>query len=116
MSRWMGYFGGLARPRGGVALAILLAGFACRPPTPPETIIGRGVVQKVVKADQRVVVAHEELPGLLRARTSGFTVRNPALLAHLIPGERIRFTLEKTEQTLYLVAVEREDGAIERVP
>ncbi len=114
MSQWMGYFDGLARPRGGIILAILLGGFACQPPAPPETIIGRGVVQKVVKADQRVVVAHEELPGLMRARTSGFTVRDPALLEHMVPGDRIRFTLEKTEQTLYLVAVEKEERELGR--
>jgi protein SCO1/2 len=72
--------------------------------------MGRGVVEKVVKSDRRVVIAHEEIPGFMRAMTMSFEVRNPALLEQLTPGERIRFTLEKTEQTLYLVAVEKEEN------
>lgn len=110
MSRWTGYIGALARPKTFLALAVILGSLACHLPAPPEKIVGRGVVQKVVAADQRVVITHEDLPGLMRARTSGFAVRDPALLEHLIPGERIRFTLEKTDQTLYLVAVEKEAG------
>lgn len=109
MSLWMGYIDGLVRRSLVVYLLLTLGGLACQPPPPLQRISGRGVVQQVVRADQRVVVAHEELPGLLRARTSGFVVRDPTLLERVIPGERIRFTLEKTEQTLYLVALEKED-------
>jgi len=45
----------------------------------------------------------------MKAMTMSFEVRNPALLEKLTPGERVRFTLEKTDQTLYLVAVEKEE-------
>lgn len=109
MSRWMVYIDGFARrSKTLVSVALIVGGLACQPPSPPERISGRGVVRQVVRADQRLVVAHEELPGLMRARTSGFAVRDPALLERVIPGERIRFLLEKSEQTLYLVAVEKE--------
>ncbi|MCS6927543.1 MAG: copper-binding protein, partial [Candidatus Binatia bacterium] len=108
MSPWMGYIDDLVRREIAIFLVLTLGGLACQPPPPPQRISGRGVVQQVVRADQRLVVAHEELPGLMRARTSGFTVRDPTLLERVTPGERIRFTLEKTEQTLYLVAVEKE--------
>jgi hypothetical protein len=37
----------------------------------------------------------------------GFEVREPALLELFTPGERIRFPLEKIDQTLFLVAVEK---------
>ena len=94
------------------SLVLSLTCLSCQPPAQPETITGRGVVQKVVPADRRVVIAHDDIPGFMRAMTMSFEVRTPALLEHLehvTPGERIRFTLEKTHQTLYLVAVEREE-------
>jgi protein SCO1/2 len=88
---------------------LLLLALSCQPPA-PEKLVGRGVVQKVVPGDRRVVIAHEDIPGFMRAMTMSFEVRNPALLEKCVPGERVRFTLEKTEQTLYLVEVEREEG------
>jgi len=75
----------------------------------PEKLVGQGVVQKVVAGDRRVVIAHDDIPGFMRAMTMSFEVRNLALLAQLTPGERVRFTLEKTKETLYLVAVEKEE-------
>jgi Cu/Ag efflux protein CusF len=65
-------------------------------------------VQKVVVADRRVVIAHEDIPGFMHAMTMSFEVRTPALLERVAPGERVRFTLEKTDQTLYLVDIEKE--------
>jgi len=97
----------VSRPYCFVLLILLLS---CQPLTPPEKLVGRGTVQKVVPADRRVVIAHDDIPGFMKAMTMSFEVRNPALLENLTPGERIRFTLEKTDQTLYLVAVEKEEG------
>ena len=91
-------------------IALLIFALSCQPPPPPEKLVGRGVVQKVVAADRRVVIAHDDIPGFMRAMTMSFEVRNPALLAKCTPGERVRFTLERTDQTLYLVAVEKEEG------
>jgi Cu(I)/Ag(I) efflux system protein CusF len=88
---------------------LLACDLSCHPPPPPETLIGRGVVQKVVADDRRVVIAHDDIPGFMRAMTMSFEVRNPALLAHIKAGDRVRFTLEKTDQTLYLVAMEKEE-------
>jgi Cu/Ag efflux protein CusF len=67
-------------------------------------------VQKVVPADRRVVIAHEDIPGFMPAMTMSFEVRNPALLEKFTLGEHVRFTLEKTDQTLYLVGVEKEEA------
>ena len=36
-----------------------------------------------------------------------FEVNKPSLLHNLEPGDRVRFTLEMTKLTLYLVAVEK---------
>ena len=85
--------------------ALLVFILSCQPLAPPEKLVGQGVVQKVVAGDRRVVIAHDDIPGFMRAMTMSFEVRNPALLEQLAPGERVRFTLEKTKETLYLVAV-----------
>ena len=89
-------------------LSLLLLAWSCQPPAPPEKLVGRGVVQKVVPADRRVVIAHEDIPGFMPAMTMSFEVRDPALLEKFTPGERVRFTLEKTDQTLYLIEVEKD--------
>ena len=88
-------------------IILLVCSLACQPPAPPEKLVGQGVVQKIVPADRRVVIAHDDIPGFMNAMTMSFEVRNPALLEKLTPGERVSFTLERTDQTLYLVAVER---------
>ena len=92
----------------GVFVALSLLVFSCQSLTPPEKLVGQGVVQKVVTDDRRVVIAHDDIPGFMAAMTMSFEVKNPTLLTQLTPGERISFTLEKTEDTLYLVAVEKE--------
>ena len=90
--------------------ALLVFILSCQPLVPPEKLVGRGIVQKVVAGDRRVVIAHDDIPGFMRAMTMSFEVTDPALLAQLTPGERVRFTLEKTQETLYLVAVEKDEG------
>jgi Cu/Ag efflux protein CusF len=110
----MGFIDDLARRSCLTLLVLSFTCLACQPPAPPETLTGRGVVQKVVSADRRVVIAHDDIPGFMPAKTMSFEVRTPELfedLENFTPGERIRFTLEKTAQTLYLVAAEREEEA-----
>ena len=82
----------------------------CGPAPSPEILTGEGVVEKVVVPDRRVVVAHEDIPGFMDAMTMSFEVNKPSLLHNLKPGDRIRFTLERTKLTLYLVAVEKMAG------
>lgn len=95
---------GLRVWRLGLLLAAL-AGSACEPLPPPDVFVGYGEVKQVVRHDQRVVIAHEAIPGFFPAKTSSFALRAPALADVCVPGQRVRFTLERTPQTLYLVAV-----------
>jgi len=55
---------------------------------------GRGVVRAVYP--ELVVVTHEEIPGLLPARTTGFPAAAPARRAPLRVGDAIRFSLRGT--------------------
>lgn len=63
----------------------------------------------MVVNDRRVVIAHEDMPGFMAAMTMSFEVKSPALLEEVTQGDYVRFVLERTDQTLYLVAVEKED-------
>jgi Cu/Ag efflux protein CusF len=89
---------------------LVLVGLGCNPPPLPDTLIGQGEVKQLVVHDQRVVIDHGPIPTLFSAKTSSFTLRSPALLKQCIPGERVRFTLERGEQTLYLVKIEKLDS------
>ncbi len=89
-------------------LSLLLAALgvsACEPLPSPDVFVGYGEVKQVVRHDQRVVITHEAIPGLFPAKTSSFALRAPALADVCVPGQRVCFTLERTPQTLYLVAV-----------
>ena len=90
-----------------IALCIILPLLSCGPPPSPEILVGEGTVKKVVVPDRRVVIAHEDIPGFMHAMTMSFEVNKPSLLHNLEPGDRVRFTLEMTKLTLYLVAVEQ---------
>ena len=91
-----------------LSLGLLFLVLSCQPPTPAEKLVGRGILQKVVPADRRLIIAHDDMPGFMRAMTMSFEVRDPRLLEKCTPGQRVRFTLEKTDQTLYLVEIEKE--------
>lgn len=67
---------------------------------------GRGVVRAVYP--QMLVITHEEIRGLLPARTTSFRAMSPALRETLRVGDPIRFSLRGTvADDAALVAVER---------
>ena len=90
-------------------LLLVLIGLGCDPPPPPDRLVSQGEVKQVIVHDQRVVIDHEPIPTLFPAKTSSFALRSPALLQQCTPGDRVRFTLERGEQTLYLVEIEKLD-------
>lgn len=55
---------------------------------------GRGVVRAVYA--QLLVISHEEIPGLLPARTTGFRVARPKIGDTVRVGDPIRFSLRGT--------------------
>jgi hypothetical protein len=67
---------------------------------------GRGIVRAVYP--QLLVITHEEIRGLLPARTTSFRVASPALGESLHVGDPIRFSLRGTvADDAALVAVAR---------
>lgn len=53
-----------------------------------------GVVEDVSVEDGQLVVAHDDISGLMPAMTMSFDVADPALLLQVAPGDAIDFTLE----------------------
>jgi hypothetical protein len=53
---------------------------------------GRGIVRAVYP--RLLIVTHEEIPGLLPARTTGFRLGDPAVPGQARPGDPIRFWVE----------------------
>jgi protein SCO1/2 len=58
----------------------------------------RGVVREVRPEWKQVVIAHEDIEGLMPAMTMNFDVEDPALLARLERGQAIAFSVEADAQ------------------
>ncbi len=59
---------------------------------------------------RQVVVAHDEIPGLMSAMTMSFDVPDPELLAQLAPGQHIDFELEVSETSFRIVSARSADA------
>ena len=71
-----------------------------------------GVVESVNREYAQVVIAHDDIPGLMPAMTMNFEVPDPALLGRLAPGQEIDFEIEFTGRAYRVVkATPRAAGA-----
>ena len=85
-----------------------------RPPAPavplvdggPRLFHGHGVV-RALPADGALVLAHDDLPGLMPAMTMPFHLRLPALRSGLAVGDEVNFTLAFADGDGTIEAVER---------
>ena len=87
----------------GLALALALGLWGCGGDA--DLHVGLGVVKDVDVAEGQVLVDHEDMPGLMPAMTMSFDA-DPALLAGLAPGQRIRFELEHGPKTFRIRSIE----------
>jgi protein SCO1/2 len=77
-------------PQALAALGLMLAALSgCS--RGPEGYDAHGVVQDVDIEHGQVVIAHEDIPGLMPAMTMSFDVPDAELLARLSPGQAIHF-------------------------
>ena len=70
-----------------------------------------GMVLKVDKADQSIVVSHEKIEGYMDAMIMPFRVREASVLDLLRPGLRVEFTLVVTKNESYAEHVRLQGGA-----
>lgn len=72
------------------------------------TYYGVGVVESIGEHRTTVQIQHEEIKGLMPAMSMPFEVKSPALLAHLAPGDRVRFTLQEMPHGLVITELRKE--------
>lgn len=89
-------------------LLVLLLAVACQRTEPTGTFIGRGVVKDILPKERQVIIAHEAIPGFMGAMIMGFEVKEERLLEGIARGQEVTFTVEKTQDSLYLTALARE--------
>ncbi len=89
-------------------LLVLLPAVACQRAEPTGTFVGQGVVKDILPKERQVIIAHEAIPGFMDAMTMGFEVKEERLLEGIARGAEVTFTVEKTQDSLYLTALARE--------
>jgi Cu/Ag efflux protein CusF len=55
-----------------------------------------------------LTIKHGNIKGVMSAMTMAFAVESPALTQGIVPGDRVRFTLERSPQGLSIVALTKE--------
>ena len=67
----------------------------------------KGVVRELKPDGRTVVIRHEEISGYMEAMTMPFHVRETNELAGLKPGDEVNFRLQVTEDSSWIVQVQR---------
>ena len=65
-----------------------------------------GIVKKIDKTNHQVTLSHGPLPNGMPAMTMAFRVKNPAWLAQMKEGQKIRFATEEIQGELTVVRFE----------
>ena len=83
----------------------LLAGCSKAPAPAAETHSTTGVVVEV--RPNVLVIQHQDFPGFMKAMTMPFELADPGLAKGIKPGDKVSFTLTKTEQGYPLTAIQK---------
>jgi len=69
--------------------------------------MANGEVRKVDKENKKMTIKHGEIKNLdMPPMSMVFQVRDPALLDKIKPGDKIRFSTEKSEGAFFVTAIE----------
>ena len=74
-------------------------------PQGQPSVTGEGTVIALVPERHQLVVDHAEIKGFMGAMTMGYRTDPPALLEGIQAGDRIRFTIDTTQQAI--VSIEK---------
>ncbi len=74
-----------------------------------EHFEAEGTIVSVDPGKHLLTVEHGDIPGLMSPMTMTFPMRSPELFTGMTPGERVRFTLERSPQGLALVALTKQE-------
>jgi len=76
-----------------------------------EHFEAEGTIVSVDPAKHLLTINHGDMHGLMGPMTMAFPVASPALLTGIAPGDRVRFTLERSPQGLALMALTTQEPA-----
>jgi len=76
-----------------------------------EHFEAEGTIVSVDPAKHLLTINHGDIHGLMGPMTMAFPVASPALLTGIAPGDRVRFTLERSPQGLALMALTTQEPA-----
>jgi len=83
----------------------LLAGCSKAAAPAPETHSTTGVVVEV--RPNVLVIQHQDFPGFMKGMTMPFELADPSLAKGIKPGDKVSFTLTKTDQGYPLTAIQK---------
>lgn len=78
-----------------------------------EHFEAEGTIVSVDPAKHLLTINHGDIHGLMGPMTMAFPVQSPVLLTGITPGDRVRFTLERSPQGLALIALTTQEPAEE---
>jgi protein SCO1/2 len=87
-----------------VSIALLIAGAMFQVHAAQRYEV-TGLVLRVDAPHKTVLVSHDAIPGYMDAMTMPYSVRDPHLLDHLEPGQKIGFTLVVTKDSSWLEGI-----------
>jgi Cu/Ag efflux protein CusF len=73
-----------------------------------EHFDAEGTIVSVDPAKHLLTIKHGDIKGLMSPMTMAFPVESPALMQGIVPGDRVRFRLERSQQGLLIVALTTE--------
>ena len=74
---------------------------------PPRTFTVRGSLRELPTDGRSAVIRHEEIPGYMPKMTMTFSVKHPASLRGLVPGDEVEFRLVATEDDHWIESLRR---------
>ena len=76
-----------------------------------EHFEAEGTIVSVDPAEHLLTIHHGDIHGLMGPMTMAFPVQSPVLLTGITPGDRVRFTLERSPLALALIALTKQEVA-----
>lgn len=75
--------------------------------TPRQTYSTRGKVRAIGERKDNITIAHEEIPGYMKAMTMMFEVEKPELLNDIKVEDQVAFTFSDRDGRLYVESISK---------
>jgi protein SCO1/2 len=96
----------LRRPTGWIGALLIASAFVFACGAEVRRFPAHGIVMDVMPSASQVMVAHDEIPGLMPAMTMNFSVSDPKVLAKMSPGKVIDFVLSHEGREYRIIAAQ----------